>query len=60
MPTKKNPTDATLRNVRAAKRREHALRRRIDAITTQLGRAEIVLGNHEARLRALESQPGRR
>jgi hypothetical protein len=52
---RKNPADATVRNVRASLRRDVTLATLVRQVSTQIARLAIALGEHEARLRALEA-----
>lgn len=55
MAKKRNPQDSTLRNVRAAQKRLTAVGRVVSRVMVKQDKASITLGNHEARLRKLES-----
>lgn len=52
---KRNPQDATLRNVRAAQKDLAALKRALGRLWTTVDKLRVVVGTQEARLRALEA-----
>lgn len=56
MKKKKNPQDATTRNVRAAKRRSDKLKSRLDSLDLALTMVQVEVAHIDARLRSLEKK----